>query len=321
MAKTISPGQTYLAALRAGFNPTQAEIMTAIAGAESNYTPVDLNNNPSTGDLSYGLWQINMLGSMGPERRQTFGLRSNNDLYDPATNARAAYAISGKGKDFTPWTTYTNGAYLDFMPAAAAAATENGASSVAIIAAGTNYQSRQATANLGTATVGQTCRYPVNVPLGITTAKFCADKPLAILVLAAGGLVTLSGLAIVVLALNKATGVGKTLAGGAKTVTAGAAIIPGVGAAVKTAGVAAARTGRNRSASKAATKNAATPGTKSNDLRAAEYRRASRAPATRTVSGINAGRRVAPARASTTRRRVDYGGNTRPTRAEAGAGF
>ena len=39
--------------------------MTAIAMAESSGDSAALNNNPNTGDLSYGLWQINMIGDMG----------------------------------------------------------------------------------------------------------------------------------------------------------------------------------------------------------------------------------------------------------------
>jgi hypothetical protein len=31
--------------------------------------------------------------------------------YDPLGNARAAVAISGHGRNWTPWTTFTSGAY------------------------------------------------------------------------------------------------------------------------------------------------------------------------------------------------------------------
>lgn len=56
-------------------------------------------------DLSYGLWQINMKGSMGPERRAKFGLPNNEALYDPATNARVMAGISKNGTAYGPWTT------------------------------------------------------------------------------------------------------------------------------------------------------------------------------------------------------------------------
>lgn len=60
-------------------------------------------------DLSFGLWQINMKGSMGPERRAKYGLSSNEALYDPATNARVMAALSQNGKNWSAWTTWTRG--------------------------------------------------------------------------------------------------------------------------------------------------------------------------------------------------------------------
>lgn len=58
-------------------------------------------------DDSYGLWQINMLGGMGPERRKRWGLTSNQQLFDPAVNARAMASISANGKHWRDWTTFT----------------------------------------------------------------------------------------------------------------------------------------------------------------------------------------------------------------------
>lgn len=99
--------------IKAGGNPDDADVMAAIALAESGGRPDAHNPNPP--DDSYGLWQINMLGGMGPERRAKFGLSSNRDLFDPATNARAAVAIAAGGKNKVPWSTYTNGAYKGFL--------------------------------------------------------------------------------------------------------------------------------------------------------------------------------------------------------------
>lgn len=92
----------------------------AIAFAESGGNPRAHNNRPP--DDSYGLWQINMLGNLGPSRRQQFGITSNDQLFDPATNAKAMVAISGGGKNWKPWTTYGGLRYLGFLPAAQAAA-------------------------------------------------------------------------------------------------------------------------------------------------------------------------------------------------------
>jgi len=56
-----------------------------------------------------------MLGAMGPERRERYGLSSNEDLFDPLTNLRVAYRLSNGGKNFSPWTTYTTGKYQQFL--------------------------------------------------------------------------------------------------------------------------------------------------------------------------------------------------------------
>jgi hypothetical protein len=108
------------AARAAGFTGEQIPLMAAIAMAESSGRPTALNNNPATGDQSYGLWQINMLGGMGSERRRQFGISSNDQLYDPATNARAAKAIYDS-QGLGAWSVYRSGAYRQYLPAAAAA--------------------------------------------------------------------------------------------------------------------------------------------------------------------------------------------------------
>jgi len=104
----------------AGFSGDALAKAVAIALAESGGNPNAHNAVPP--DNSYGLWQINMLGSMGPARRKQFGLKSNSDLFNPATNAKAAYALSNSGKSFLPWTTYTSGRYLAYMSRARKAA-------------------------------------------------------------------------------------------------------------------------------------------------------------------------------------------------------
>jgi hypothetical protein len=55
-----------------------------------------------------------MLGAMGDARRKKFGLSSNDQLFDPLTNAKIAYAISNGGTNFNPWTTYTSDKYKQF---------------------------------------------------------------------------------------------------------------------------------------------------------------------------------------------------------------
>lgn len=98
---------------QAGFPESAIPTMVRIAQLESNNDSNAFNDNPNTGDLSYGLFQINMLGKMGPERRKWFGIKSNEELLDPLTNAKAAYKLwsskeksKGENQGFTHWTTY-----------------------------------------------------------------------------------------------------------------------------------------------------------------------------------------------------------------------
>jgi hypothetical protein len=105
----LSPEQIAQAAHDAGFRGHDLTTAVAIALAESAGDP--RAHNPVPPDNSYGLWQINMIGALGPDRRDQFDLDANSELFDPETNARAAFAISGKGDSFQPWTTFTSGAY------------------------------------------------------------------------------------------------------------------------------------------------------------------------------------------------------------------
>lgn len=100
--------------MRAGFKGTGLRRAFAVAMAESSGRPEAVNNDPSTGDLSYGMFQINMIGDMGPERRARFGLRSNEDLLDPDTNARVAYEMSNGGRSWSAWSTYEGDNYNRF---------------------------------------------------------------------------------------------------------------------------------------------------------------------------------------------------------------
>lgn len=92
-------------------------LAVAIALGESGGNPNA--HNPRPPDNSYGLWQINMIGNLGPARRQQFGISSNEALFNPATNARAAYQVfKDAGNSFRPWSVYTNGTYLRYLPQA-----------------------------------------------------------------------------------------------------------------------------------------------------------------------------------------------------------
>ncbi len=116
----LSAEQIARHAYDAGFRGQGLTTAVAVALAESGGRTTAHNGTPP--DNSYGLWQINMLGALGPDRRHQYHLKSNDALFDPDTNARVAKDISGDGKDFTPWSTYTNGAYKDHLSAARKAA-------------------------------------------------------------------------------------------------------------------------------------------------------------------------------------------------------
>ncbi|MER7016061.1 type VII secretion target [Saccharopolyspora sp. NPDC000359] len=108
----------------AGFRGKNLSTAVAVAMAESDGNPRSHNDTPP--DDSYGLWQINMLGDLGPARREQFDLGSDKDLLDPGENAKAAYEIANGGKDFGPWSTYTNGAYKKHLDEAEKAAKKVG---------------------------------------------------------------------------------------------------------------------------------------------------------------------------------------------------
>ena len=120
---TLDAKQIVQVARAAGIPEKDVPLMTAIALAESGGKSGA--HNTTYPDNSYGLWQINMLDEpgymLGEERRKQFGLKSNDELFNPVTNAKAAYAIL-KQQGFGAWSVYTNRSYEQFLPAAKKAA-------------------------------------------------------------------------------------------------------------------------------------------------------------------------------------------------------
>ena len=86
-----------------GFEGKALREAWAIAKKESTGRPLAHNGNASTGDNSYGLFQINMLGELGVDRRAKFGLDSNAELLNPVVNAQIAYHMSNGGEDWSAW--------------------------------------------------------------------------------------------------------------------------------------------------------------------------------------------------------------------------
>ena len=76
----LNASQLLQLAQKAGFKDKEAKTMAAIILGESSGRPDAYNPNAVTGDKSYGLAQINMIGSMGPTRLKQFGLQKNEQL-------------------------------------------------------------------------------------------------------------------------------------------------------------------------------------------------------------------------------------------------
>ncbi len=86
---------------KVGFTGKNHEMAMAIVFYESTNRPYALNRSSNC----YGLFQINMSGSMGKARREKYGLSKNEDLFNPIINASIAYKMSNGGKDWSAWTT------------------------------------------------------------------------------------------------------------------------------------------------------------------------------------------------------------------------
>ena len=90
-----------------GFEGKALKTAWAVAMRESRGHPTSHNKNASTGDNSYGLFQINMIGNLGVERlaklQDKVGIAKPADLFDPVANAKAAYYMTAGGTDWGSW--------------------------------------------------------------------------------------------------------------------------------------------------------------------------------------------------------------------------
>lgn len=195
---------------KAGFTGAGLATAEGVATAESGGNARAHNPNAATGDNSYGLFQINMLGAMGPARRAQYGLASNEALFDPLTNAKVAFSMSRGGTSWGPWTTFTSGKYRQFM------GIDKGITNTP-----TGPGSGAASGGAATAT-----------PAGLEIPGSVADIGKSLKTLVIGGVAIYAGAALVLLGLNKAAGnpVGKS-AKFAAPVAATAAGGPAAGAA------------------------------------------------------------------------------------------
>jgi hypothetical protein len=100
-----------------GFEGKALKTAWAVVKKESNGRPLAFNGNTRTGDSSYGIFQINMIGGLGVTRRDKYDLDSNKDLFDAVINAQIAYHMSNGGEDWTSWkisAPYTNSDEIRF---------------------------------------------------------------------------------------------------------------------------------------------------------------------------------------------------------------
>jgi hypothetical protein len=86
-----------------GFKGKDLVVAWAVAKKESNGRPLAFNGNHKTGDSSYGVFQINMIDALGPDRRTKFDLDSNAELFNPVKNAEIAYYMTNGGEDWSSW--------------------------------------------------------------------------------------------------------------------------------------------------------------------------------------------------------------------------
>ncbi len=86
-----------------GFKGRDLVVAWAVAKKESNGRPLAFNGNHKTGDSSYGMFQINMIDNLGPDRRTKFDLDSNAELFNPVKNAEIAYYMTNGGEDWSSW--------------------------------------------------------------------------------------------------------------------------------------------------------------------------------------------------------------------------
>jgi hypothetical protein len=110
----------------AGFRGDALKTAFAVALAESGGRASAKSHPSLKKDDSYGLFQINMIGGLGPARRKQYGLASNRELFNPTTNANIAFAISKGGKNWKPWGAYTSGSFTKYLDDAGRVAKDAG---------------------------------------------------------------------------------------------------------------------------------------------------------------------------------------------------
>jgi hypothetical protein len=188
--------QVYALARGTGLSQQQAIIATAIAAAESGLNPAavgDTSLTNATWGPSVSLWQVRTLkADTGTGRNRDIQLVSQ-----PGPNARAMYEISNGGRSWSPWSTYNDEKYRDFIAAATAAAGGSTGATPAPIASATYPTGQTVTVANG------------NSPFDIDVKLGPLSGPVEGLIKAAGpivlgSLIVAGGVTLVIVGLAKA---------------------------------------------------------------------------------------------------------------------
>lgn len=99
----LEPGELRELLELTGFEGDSLRTAWALVMRESRGKPLAFNGNLDTGDTSYGLFQINMIGGLGRSRAEKYDLDEYDDLFDPVINAAVAFEMSKEGTNFGPW--------------------------------------------------------------------------------------------------------------------------------------------------------------------------------------------------------------------------
>ncbi len=105
----LTKAQAYAYAQSAGFGGTSADIIVAIAYAESGLNTLATNTAGNSAGTDRGILQINSVYHAEVSDRWAF---------DPGGAFLAGYRISGNGTNFSPWSTFGSGAYKRYLTSA-----------------------------------------------------------------------------------------------------------------------------------------------------------------------------------------------------------
>lgn len=97
-----------------GFGNVGSAIFAAIATAESGLDYRVINDTPSTGDYSVGLWQINYYNGLYNGRAAAYGTPKQMIHDGLSRQARAAKGV-WEGQGFQAWSKFNNGAYQKYL--------------------------------------------------------------------------------------------------------------------------------------------------------------------------------------------------------------